>query len=343
MHKTLAQLASETQSELVGPTHWVISGFSDLISAAPHEAAYLADKRYLPLAESSRAGVIFIPPDFPRLIGHHYLITPTPYEAFQHLIRLFGSLKKRVSAFTGIHPTAVIDSTASLGEGVSVGPHSVIDASAKIGAGTQIGPGCYIGVGATIGENCQLHPHVTLFHECHLGARVILQPGVVIGSPGFGYRQNAEGRHIRFEHYGNVIIEDDVEIGANSTVDQAQLGTTRIRKGTKIDNLVQIAHNADIGEDNILVAHVAVGGSSKTGKGVILAGKVGVTDHVELAAGVIITACSAASKSLTQPGVYSGLPAIPLAEHNRRYAHLRNIEKHLNRISALEKATLNLL
>ncbi len=187
-----------------------------------------------------------------------------------------------------------------------------------------------------IGFDCLFHAHVTVREECVIGNRVILQPGCVIGSCGFGYATNREGKHQKLQQLGKVIIGDDVEIGANSTVDRSRFKSTEIRSGTKIDNLVQIGHGVIIGEDNIIVAQTGIAGSSQTGKHVILAGQVAVAGHIKICDNAIIAGRGGVSKSVENPGKYGGYPLLPLNEYNRMCVHMRNLENSSKKIKDLE-------
>jgi UDP-3-O-[3-hydroxymyristoyl] glucosamine N-acyltransferase len=182
-----------------------------------------------------------------------------------------------------------------------------------------------------------LHPHVSIREECIVGNRVILQPGCVIGSCGFGYTTNREGKHQKLQQLGKVIIEDDVEIGANSTVDRSRFKSTIIKQGTKIDNLVQIGHGVVIGEDNIIVAQTGIAGSSQTGKHVTLAGQVAVAGHLKICDKVVIAGRGGVAKSIETPGTYGGYPLLPLNDYNRMLVHMRNLENFAKKIKELEK------
>ncbi len=218
----------------------------------------------------------------------------------------------------------------------SVGPHAVLDEGVKIGAGTFIGAGTYIGPDTTIGHSCLIHPRVVIRESCQIGNRVIIQPGVVIGSCGFGYTTDKQGKHVKLNQVGNVKIEDDVEIGANTTVDRSRFKSTQIGQGTKIDNLVQLGHGATLGEHNIIVAQTGIAGSTSTGRYVVLAGHVAVAGHLHLSDGVTVAGKSGVTKSLS-PGKYGGNPAIPLVEYNRKEVYLRNIEQYINQLKDLAK------
>lgn len=339
---TLQEIAELTSSKLVGNASHRIYSLADLESAQENDASFLANLRYVPAMRQSKAGVIFVDAKTALVEGRNFLINDNPSKAFQILIQLFNPSWNYYSAYKGVHPSAVIHEDTVLGRNVSIGPCAVIDKDVKIGDNTTIGAGCYIGPFCKVGNDCQLHPNVTLRENCELGNRVILQPGVVIGSCGFGYTTDARGQHTKLEQAGRTVLEDDVEIGANTTIDRARFTETRIKKGTKIDNLVQIAHGVTIGEHNLIIAQTGIAGSSKTGKHVILAGQSALVGHVSIADGVIIAARGAASKSIKEAGTYAGAPAVPLAEHHRQHIYMRNIEKFVKKIEELEKRLASL-
>jgi len=284
--------------------------------------------------KKSQAGVICVTPQTPLTEGKNYLLSNDPSRSFQQIIELL--LPSKSSGFSGIHPTAIIHLTAQIGPHVTIGPYSVIDRDTKIGANTYIGPHVSIGFEVEIGTDCHIHPHCTIRERCCLGDRVILQPGAVIGSCGFGYTPDAFGQHIKLEQRGIVILENDVEIGANTTIDRSRFKETRIRKGTKIDNLVQIAHNVEIGENNLIAAQTGIAGSTKTGKYVMLGGQVGIVGHVDLEDQVMVATRGGVSKSLKR-GKYRGSPAIPITEYHRQEVHVRKLEEYVERLKALEK------
>lgn len=338
---SLQELAELTKCKLVGDPSHLIRNVSDLENATPHDASFLSNARYLQAMKDSQAGVIFIDPQTSPTANRNFLITEQPSRAFQQLVDMLFPQRKHPSGFTGIHPTAVIHPTAQLEEGVSVGPHAVIDENVEIGTQTIICAGVYIGPDSIIGEDCLLHPRVTIRENCVLGNRVIIQPGAVIGSCGFGYTTDKQGRHQKLNQVGNVWIEDDVEIGANATIDRSRFKSTRIGRGSKIDNLVQIGHGVIIGTDNIIVAQTGIAGSTTTGKYVVLAGQVAVAGHLHLDDGVTIAGKSGVSKSLSA-GQYGGIPAMEIREYNRNQVFLRNIETYVKQIKALEARVLEL-
>jgi UDP-3-O-[3-hydroxymyristoyl] glucosamine N-acyltransferase len=238
---------------------------------------------------------------------------------------------------TGVHPTTVIGSHVEFGENISIGPGVVIEDGTRIGKGSRIEAGAVIGQGASIGENCHIYPRVTLYSGTTLGNRVVVHAGAVLGADGFGYvRDSATGAYTQFPQQGTLVVEDDVEIGANSTVDRGALAETRIRRGTKIDNLVHIGHNCDIGEDAIVVALTGISGSSTVGKGAVIAGQVGIGDHAHIGPGVILggQAGVLSGKTVTNEGlgvkpgtVLWGTPARPLTQVLREIAVLGRLAK----------------
>jgi UDP-3-O-[3-hydroxymyristoyl] glucosamine N-acyltransferase len=334
MSYTLAELGALSGAQLIGDPSIVISGVNTLDEATPSDASFLANVRYTEAMKQSIAGVICVGSQIPLPEGKNFLVSDDPSRTFQLIAELL--LKPTTSAFTGIHPTAVIHPSVTLGANVTVGPHAVIDRNSKIGSNTQIGPNVSIGFEVEIGNDCQIHPNCVVRERCILGARVILQPGAVIGSCGFGYTPDKLGQHVKLEQLGIVILEDDVEIGANTTIDRSRFKATIIHTGTKIDNLVQIAHNVEIGEHNIIAAQTGVAGSSKTGKYVMLGGQVGIVGHVELDDHVLVATRGGVSKSL-KAGKYRGSPAIPIAEYHRQEVHVRKLDEYIQRLKELEK------
>ena len=241
-----------------------------------------------------------------------------------------------VSFEPGIHSTASVASDAEIGENVTILAFAVIESAVRIGARTVVGPHSYIGHHAVLGEDCHIYPHVTIRERSVLANRVILHPGVVIGSDGFGYELR-DGRQQKIPQTGIVQIDSDVEVGANSTVDRARFGRTWIQEGVKIDNLVHIAHNVTIGRHSIICAHVGISGSVRIGSYVTLAGKVGVNGHIEIGDGAIVTAMAGITKSVPPREVLVGLPAKPMREYKENYVLLRNIRKLYERVKKLEE------
>lgn len=333
---SLAQLAELTNAEIKGDPNYIVTGVNDLDSAVSEDVSFLANPRYIGAMRTSKAGVICVQKEMASVEGKNFLISENPSKTFQTIVEAFFP-QNSLTGFTGIHPTAVVHEGALLGEGVTVGPYAVIDQGAKIGNKTHIGPFVFVGKESSIGEECLLHPHSVVRERCTLGNRVILQPGAVIGSCGFGYVTNEKGLHVKLDQLGTVIIEDDVEIGANTTIDRARFKTTKISKGSKIDNLVQIAHNVEIGPFNLIAAQTGIAGSAKTGKYVFMGGQAGVVGHLEIADGVMIATRGGVSKTLKTGGKYAGGPVMALSEYNRQQVYLRKIHEYVEKIEELEK------
>lgn len=338
---TLSDLATLTNSQLVGNPKHVISGVADLEAANSEDASFYSNPRYERAMKNSHAGVIFVDSKASLIEGKNYLISDQPSQAFQQVVDTLFPPRLSPSGFKGIHPTAVIHETVQLAENITVGPYTVIDEGVKIGAGTFIGANVYVGPDTFIGSSCLIYPHVTIRENCQIGHRVIIQSGVVIGSCGFGYITDKQGRHVKLNQVGNVIIEDDVEIGANTTIDRSRFKSTIVGQGSKIDNLVQLGHGVVIGPHNIIVAQTAIAGSTSTGRYVVLAGQVAVSGHIHLSDGVTVAGKSGVTKSLSN-GKYGGFPAVPINEHNRNQVFLRSIEKYINQLKDLTKRVENL-
>lgn len=331
---TLEELAKLTASELIGDPAHRITGVDDLETASSGDAAFLENPRYEKQMRASQAGVIITSPVFRREPGKQYLLNENPSLAFQTIIELF--IQSPRSGFSGIHPTAVIHEETELGEGVIVGPHAVIDRGTKIGPRTVIGANVSIGAEVLVGADCLFHPNSVVREGCEIGSRVILQPGAVVGSCGFGFFTDKHGNNHKLKQLGKVIVEDDVEIGANTTIDRARFKTTRIGCGTKLDNLVQIAHQVELGPNNLMASQVGIAGSTKTGRNVVMGGQVGVAGHISIANGSIFAARAAISKTIDKGGIYSGIPAVPIKECNLHYVQLKSIGKLIERVKNLE-------
>jgi UDP-3-O-[3-hydroxymyristoyl] glucosamine N-acyltransferase len=334
----LKELASLLDAQLLGNPDLEITGVNTLDEASPSDLSFLANPRYNEAMKQSEAGAVCVDTSTPPIEGKNLLLCANPSVAFQKIAE-FLLPQGQGSAFSSIHPTAIIHESAHIGPHVTIGPYVVIDRGVSIGAHTTIAPHVCIGHDVHIGSHCHIHPHCTIRERCRLGDRVILQPGAVIGSCGFGYTQDKLGRHIKLEQLGIVILEDDVEIGANTTIDRSRFKATIIGKGTKIDNLCQIAHNVEVGEHNVMAAQTGIAGSSKTGKYVMLGGQVGILGHVELDDLVMIATRGGVSKSL-KAGKYRGSPAIPISDYNRQEVHVRKLEEYVQRLKVLE-AKLN--
>lgn len=305
------------------------------IEGAHEESLVLGETPvYFKRAEASPASCILAPKGAP-LSRKTVIMTENPKAAFAKVLNLYHPPK---TVRPGIHPLAVIRETAQIGADVAIGPFVVIGERVRIGDRTVIGPCCVIGDDCVVGRETVLHSQVTLYDGTRVGNRVIIHAGAVLGADGFGFATEG-GRHLKIPQVGQVIIEDDVELGANVCIDRATLGTTTIRRGTKIDNLVQIGHNVTMGEDCLLSAQVGVGGSTQVGRGCTLAGQVGIADHVIIGDRVIVGAQSgvAPGKHLKTGEIVWGSPARPVQRSKEQFALMARLPELFGEMVALRK------
>jgi UDP-3-O-[3-hydroxymyristoyl] glucosamine N-acyltransferase len=330
---TLKELADVSDGELIGDPMLKITGAASLSEATQGEISFFTDRKYIGLLRKTRASAIFVPLDFAEPINAAQIRVSNPTKSFEKVLLKFAP--KPVTFAAGVHPSAVVDASAQLGERVSIQPLAVIEPGAKIGDDTVIGAGSYVGHETMIGPACHIYPHVTIRERSRIGSRVIIHSGAVIGADGFGFEM-VYGRHQKIPQLGIVQIDDDVEIGANTTVDRARFGRTWIQEGVKIDNLVQIAHNVVIGKNSVIVAQTGISGSTRVGERVMMGGQVGIIGHVEIGDGTAIGAQSGISKSIPG-GVWFGSPAVPLAEAKQQIAWIHRLGKLFARVKEIEK------
>jgi len=341
MKKSLRELAEATQTTFKGDPEYLVTGVAPLDSAEPCEVSffsppmYASSSLYASALKLTRAGVICVGLSTDLVLGKNYLISQDPSMTFQKIVELFSSKKK--SGFQGIHPTVVVHPTAEIGEDVTLGPYVVVDAHCKVGRGTVCAPFVTLAHHVEVGVDCLFHSHVAIREECRIGNRVIIQPHAVIGSCGFGYKTDSQGVHHKQEQLGIVVIEDEVEIGAGTTIDRARFQETRIGFGSKIDNLVQVAHNVSLGRCNLVVSLTGISGSVKTGQNVVMGGQTGIVGHVELGDGVLLAARSGVRKSIPDAGKYGGDPLAALDQSLRRSVFLSKWEIWVQRLKNLER------
>jgi UDP-3-O-[3-hydroxymyristoyl] glucosamine N-acyltransferase len=337
----LRDLAERLQCRLEGDGDVVIERVAGIEHAGPGEITFLSNPRYAAAAKTTRASAIILADGAPAA-PCPVLRSDNPYLAFA---RAIGVLAGATRPAVGIHPMTAIAPDARVGEEASIGPFVSIGAAARIGARVVIGPNVTIGEGASVGDDCWLHAGVSIRERVSLGNRVIVQDGAVIGSDGFGFARRADGTYEKIPQPGLVVIEDDVEVGANTTIDRPAVGETRVKAGTKLDNLVQVAHGVTVGRDTLLCAQVGIAGSSTVGDSVVLAGQVGVAGHLEIGDRVVATAQTGIPNSVDAGSLVSGYPAIPNRDWLKASAVFRRLpelRKSLvdleERLSALEKA-----
>jgi UDP-3-O-[3-hydroxymyristoyl] glucosamine N-acyltransferase len=329
----LRDIATNSGGELVGDPALQITGAASLSEATPGEISFFADRKYIGLLRKTRASAIFVPPDFAEPINAAQVRVSNPTKAFEQVVLKFAP--EPVTFAPGIHSSAVVDPSARLGKRVSIQPLAIIEAGVKIDDDTIIGAGSYVGHETVIGSACLIYPRVTIRERSRIGSRVIIHSGAVIGADGFGFEM-VDGRHEKIQQLGIVQIDDDVEIGANTTVDRARFGRTWIQQGVKIDNLVQIAHNVVIGKNSVIVAQAGISGSTRVGERVMMAGQVGIIGHLEIADGTLIAAQSGIAKNLPG-GVWFGSPAVPMAQAKQQIAWIHRLGKLFARVKAIEK------
>ncbi len=337
---SLAQLAELVEGSIVGSAELQISGVSGVKEAGPGEITFVANPKYLADLSATQASAIILSAksshegvDSLKDRGISLLLVEDPYFAFAQMLKFFFSSPVHV---LGVSPQAVIGKDMVLGEDLSIHPLVRLEDRVKIGSRTTIGSGSFVGEGSEIGDDCIIYPNVTIREGVRIGHRVILHSGVVLGSDGYGF-VTKKGKHFKILQVGGVMIGDDVEMGANVTVDRAAMGTTVIGRGTKIDNQVHIGHNVTIGEDCLIVAQVGISGSTEIGKNVILAGQVGVVGHVKIGDGVRVGAASAVLQSVASQKTVSGSPAIDHQRWLRVQGTVSKLPEMKKKIRELEK------
>lgn len=316
-----------------------ITGIASLSQARPGDLAFLGNRKYTPDVKACQASVI--------LLFHDYEGAPAPGQAFVRLenpslglARLCGAIEAMLwpKPNPGVHPTAVIDETAEVDPGAWVGPYCVIGAGAKVGPGSNLESLVTIGREASVGAHCRISAHVSVGDYCQVGDRVRLHPGVVIGSDGFGFETN-DGVHEKVPQIGNVVVENDVEIGANASIDRARFSSTRIGEGSKLDNLVQVAHNVVIGKGCLIVAQAGISGSTTLEDFVIVAGQAGITGHLKLAKGSVIGAQAGLHNDTKPGGYYRGSPANTAVLQHRIDILSKRLPELFKRVASLEEKT----
>jgi len=346
---TIREIAEWLGGEIVGGT---AEGMPEIDRVAKIEDAesgcitFLANPKYEKYLNTTNATAVLVSRKLDlRIIGGRasllFIRVDDPYIAF---LRMLKRLTPAMDPFTsGIHSTAVIAPTAVLEKNVSVGAYAVIGDKAVVRTNTKIGDGCIIGMYTVIGSECILYPNVVVYHQCRLGNRVVLHSGAVIGSDGFGFAPKQDGTYEKIPQLGIVVIEDDVEIGANTTIDRAVMGDTRIQRGVKIDNLVQIAHNVVVGEDTVIAAQSGVSGSTKIGKQCMIGGQVGIAGHIEIADRTIIMAQSGIHNTIEEPGKsFFGYPADEARKMQRAAIALKMLPDMLREFTSLKKKVADL-
>ena len=329
----LGDLAAQLGCRLEGDRDLEVTRVAGIDQAGPGDLTFLANSRYRGQVAASRATAIIAPADV-RDAPCALLHSPNPYLAFARAIRLLYPTSSTPAA---IHPSAVIAPDAIIEADVDIGPLAVIDSGARVGARTALGPHVVVGAGAKIGADCVLHSRVSIRERVQIGDRCVIQDGAVIGSDGFGFAHRDDGTHEKIPQVATVVIEDDVEIGANTTIDRPAVGETRVKAGTKIDNLVQIAHGVVVGRNSLLAAQVGIAGSTIVGDNVMLGGQVGVAGHVTIGDGVKASAKTGITGHVPADRFITGYPHMENLEWRKAYAIVRKLPDLRRQLRALER------
>ena len=334
MTATLAEIAAEIDAELQGDPASEIINVASLHNSAAGDLSFYINKNYHADLETTRAGAVVLTAADAPACPTARLVSDDPYLAYAKAARFLNPL----ADFTpGIHPSAVVDATADTAADCFIGANAVIGENVVIGSGTYIGPGCVIEADVVIGSHCRFYANVTLIERVEIGMRVLIHSGAVIGADGYGIANDA-GRWLKIPQLGNVVIQDDVEIGANTTIDRGSLETTVIETGVKIDNQVQIGHNTRVGEHTAIAGAAVVAGSVKIGRRCMIGGASAITGHIEIVDDVVITGMSGVSNSIKQAGVYSsGVPVTDNKTWRKNMVRFRHLDEIARKIARMEK------
>jgi len=328
----LRELAEKLDCRLVGDGEIEVRGLASVEEAGEGDLTFVADPRYLEGFERSRASAAILRDGDPAS-AKPSLRTGDPYLAFVTALRL---LYPPDLPPPGVHHSCIVRPGARLADGVSIGPFSYVEDGVAIGTRSAIGAQVYIGRASSLGADCRVYPQVVIREEVEIGDRVIIHSGAVIGGDGFGYLRDRHGARVKIPQVGRVVIEDDVEIGANAAIDRATVGTTRLRRGAKIDNLVQIAHNVTVGEDTVIAAQTGISGSVRIGARVMMGGQVGIADHIEIGDDVAIGAKGGVTKDIPKGRILLGYPAKDHMEFKRLLAAMSRLPQLLKAVQAME-------
>lgn len=333
MEFTAGMIAQLLKGTVDGDPETKLNTIAKIESGQPGALSFLANPKYEPFIYTTASSAVLVRKDFvaAKEITATLIRVDDPYQSIAVLLTMYEQAKPKKK---GIHPTAVIEEGATIGSDVYIGAYACIGERAVIGDGTMIYPQAYIGDEAVIGEKSIIHPGVRIYSQCVIGKNCIIHSGSVIGADGFGFAPSAENNYMKIPQVGNVVIEDDVEVGANSCIDRSTMGSTLIRRGVKLDNLVQVGHNVEIGENTVAAAQFGVAGSTKIGKNCMLGGQVGIAGHITVAEGTKVMAQTGIAGSVKEPNtIVFGMPGIEHKRYLRSYAlftHLPEIDKKLN-------------
>jgi len=331
---TLSEIVRCLGGEVIGNAQVEIVQVATLAHAQPNHLSFLTNPKYRHQLAATRAGAVVINPKDRDATDKPRILAPNPYAYIARVLALLNPTRREPA---GIHPTAVVHEQAHIDPSAAVGPKSVIGRGVRIGARAQVGAGCYLGDDVEIGEDSLLHPQVTIYHDCVLGSRAIIHSGVVVGADGFGFAPD-QGEWVKIPQIGRVLIGNDVEIGANTTIDRGALDDTVIEDGVKLDNQIQIAHNVRIGAHTVMAACVGVAGSTTIGKHCMVGGAAGIIGHLTIADNTTISVGTFVTKSITEPGTYTAvLSAEPHRDWLKLNARIRHLDEMSDKLRALEQ------
>ncbi len=335
-----AQIAFLINGKVEGDAQVAVNSFGKIEEAVEGQLAFLANPKYEEYLYSTKASVIIVneTQELRQPINATLIRVPDAYSAFATLLSKYQEIVQQ--QLTGVQEPSYISQSAKYGDNVFIGAFAYLGENVKLGNNTKIYPNAYLGNNVVIGDNTVIHPGVRIYHDCKVGNNVTIHAGTVIGSDGFGFAPQADGSFKKVPQIGNVIIEDNVEIGANATIDRATIGSTLIKSGAKLDNLIQIAHNVEVGHSTVIAAQAGVSGSTKIGNGVMIGGQAGIVGHIQLGDGAKVNAQSGVSKSLEPGKAVTGSPAYDYTSSLRSQAIFRNLpemEKRLKELEALVK------
>lgn len=339
MEFSASQIAEMLGGSIEGNPEVRVSALSKIEEGQPGTLTFLANPKYTSYIYETGASIAIVAADFtaekPLPASLTLIRVPDAYASFARLLEAYDQARK---PRPGVDPTAVVAPGVIVPDDAYIGPHAVICAGVKLGACVQLYAGVFLGEQVSVGASTSLYPGVKVYRDCLIGNACTLHAGVVIGADGFGFAPGSENNYAKVPQIGNVVIEDHVEIGANTTIDRATLGSTIIRKGVKLDNLIQIAHNVDIGENTVIAAQTGIAGSTRIGRNCMIGGQVGIVGHLTIADGVKIAAQSGVGQDIAEPGtIVQGSPAFPIMDYKKSYVGFRNLPGLMQRISALEK------
>lgn len=344
MQFTAAQIAMMISGRVEGDANTAVSSFGKIEEAVAGQLAFLSNPKYEEYLYSTTASIVIVNEalELKKTVQSTLIRVPDAYIAFATLLEKYQQLQSQ--QLTGIQQPVYLDATAKIGDHVFIGAFAYVGKNVILGNGVKIYPNAYIGDNTIIGDDSSIHPGVTIYHDVIIGKNVAIHAGSVIGSDGYGYAPQGDGSYKKIPQMGNVIIEDNVEIGANTIVDRATMGSTLIKQGSKLDNLLQIAHNVEIGQNAIIAAQAGISGSTKIGNNVMIGGQAGIVGHIQIADGSKINAQSGVSKSIKTPNTtVTGSPAFDYTSALRSQALARNLPGLEQRIKALEKLLLELM